>query len=162
MSRPLSPQAASPKATSRSCEQTGFTLIELMVAIAIVGILAGIAYPSYTTYITRSHRVDAKIALTSAVQNLERFYTERNTFTGASVGSNGIYPATSPNNYYTITLVVDPVRTAILPVGTTYLLTATPQGTQSSDSQCGTYTVDETGFKTAAGTSDSATLSRCW
>lgn len=140
----------------------GFSIMELVVALAIVAILAGVAYPSYTQYVLRSHRVDAKIALTAAAQQLERYYTEHNSFTGAVLGSSGVYPSASPNGYYTLTLTLDPTRSAILPTGTTFLLSASPSGSQTSDSQCGSYTLDETGFKTAAGKSDAATLSQCW
>ena len=56
--------------------QKGFTLIELMITVAIIGILASVAYPSYREYVNKSRRVQAKTTLVAAQQWMERFYTE--------------------------------------------------------------------------------------
>ena len=65
--------------------QRGFTLIELMVTVAIIAILAAIAFPSYQDSLRKSRRTDAKNALTQAMANMERYYTERNTYFTAAM-----------------------------------------------------------------------------
>ncbi len=94
----------------------GFTLIELMVTVAVIGILAAVAYPAYQDSIRKSRRTDAKNALTQVVANMERYYAERNTYAGAKICptvatdplicpipcSGGV--CKSPEKYYEITL----------------------------------------------------------
>lgn len=128
---------------------TGFTLIELLITVAIIAIVAAIAYPNYTSYVLRSHRNVAEGDLESAANAMERYYTQNNTYTGAAEGVT--FPNTSPFSggtvYYDVTV-------AVTGGGTSYTLTAKPRSNQSTDS-CGTLTLDSTGAKTP-------TTSGCW
>ena len=119
-------------------KQNAFTLIELMIVVAIVGILAGIAYPSYQDSVRKSRRADAKGALLNQVNKMERYFTEMNTYVGA--------PAPTNTDYYNLTIT----RATV----TAYTLSAAPQGGQASDS-CGTLGIDQKGTKTAA-------VAGCW
>lgn len=87
---------------------SGFTLIELMITVAIVGILASIALPSYDSYIKRANRLDAKSALLENAQFLERNYTENNKYNLTSSGADITLPITvspaSGTTLYTIIL----------------------------------------------------------
>lgn len=129
----------------------GLTMIEVMIALVIVGILAAIAYPSYSASIVKSRRADAKQALVELAQRLERFYSENSTYLGATLGGGGIYASTSAGGYYTLAI---PTQTA-----TAFTITATPTGNQSSDA-CGTFGYDQVGAKTVSGGSLSAAV--CW
>jgi len=138
----------------------GFTLLELMITVAIVGILAGIAYPSYQDSVRESRRADAKGALLGFANAMERYFTENNSYLGAGTTNNNtgaptIFSATSPVNgataYYNLT--IDEIST------TTYTLKATPTGAQSSD-KCGTLTLKQTGVR--AGVKDGVTVADCW
>ncbi|MDD5297931.1 MAG: type IV pilin protein [Rhodocyclaceae bacterium] len=148
----------------KSSPVAGFSLMEMIVALLIMSILTAIALPTYTSYLTRSRRVDATIGLNLAARMLERYNVEHDSYTGAVLGNGvsdaGVYPAATPSGFYILTLKVD--RSSVLPAGSSYLLQATPTGSQSSDTECGIFTLDETGFKTAAGASDPDTLARCW
>jgi type IV pilus assembly protein PilE len=130
----------------------GFTLIELVTAITIVGVLAAIAYPSYVAYIQKSQRSEAKQALASAAQALERYFTEQNTYQTATFGSSGVYPGTSTNGSYTLSIVAQ--------TQTTYSLQAVPAGNNQAGDKCGTFTLNEQGVQGVTG--GSLPASSCW
>ena len=88
--------------TDRPCH--GFTLIERMIALAVAAILASIAYPSYLSQIAKGRRGDGKQALVELAQKLERYYTERGTYAGATLGNGGLYPTLSPGGYCAISI----------------------------------------------------------
>ncbi|MEY3761039.1 MAG: hypothetical protein RIR39_2530 [Pseudomonadota bacterium] len=109
-------------------KQKAFTLIELMITVAIVGILASIAIPSYQDSVMKSRRADAKGALLSLANTMERNFTTTNSYVG-------ITPTNT--DYYTITITA---------TASSYTLSAAPAGTQANDS-CGTLTLTQTGVK---------------
>lgn len=103
----------------------GFTLIELLIAVAIVGILAAIAYPSYTQYIIDSRRVDAQQALVSFATAMERWRAQNMTYTGAATGGADtgapvatLFPSTAPvdgsDAYYNLTIAAAAVNSFTL------------------------------------------------
>ncbi|MGZ8970083.1 MAG: type IV pilin protein [Telluria sp.] len=126
----------------------GFSLIELLAAVAVAGIVGAIAIPSYTQYVGRSHRETAKALMGESAQFMERYFTTNNTYVGATLPS-----AVAPRNAsgadirYQISFSVDPTAEA-------YTLQAVPNGRQVGD-KCGTMTLSSTGAQAAA-------ASGCW
>lgn len=135
--------------TTRKNITHGFTLIELMVTVAIVAILAAVAYPSYTSHIRKARRTEAKAALLQIQVAQEKYFLQNNTYT--QIANLGL-GATS--TYYTIS--ISPTSPS-----TTYTATATTTGTQTADTNCNTFSINETGAKTSKNSSN-ATTTDCW
>lgn len=129
----------------------GFSLLELMIACAIVAILAAIAYPSYNSSVQKSRRAEAKAALLGVASQMERWSTEKGTYATATLGSGGVYANQTENSYYNLSLA--PLT------ATTYTVRAAPTGAQTGD-PCGTFTYNYQGTKDVTG--GSWTKSQCW
>jgi type IV pilus assembly protein PilE len=137
----------------------GFTLIELVVAMVVVGILAAIAIPSYTNYMRKARRTDAKVALLGLAALEERYFSTSNTYsaTPADLGFTGTtWPQTVGGGYYTVT--VSGVAAATTTTTATYLITANATGSQTADTNCATYTINQAGTRTATTNADGL----CW
>jgi len=135
--------------------QRGFTLIELMIVVAIIGILAAIALPQYSDYVTRSRRIDGQSTLLQVAQELERCYTQFSAYNNnsCSVVTAGAVSQTSSEGDYLVT------ASGATLAASTFTLTATPQDEQASnDTDCTTLTLTHLGVQGATG----ADTSRCW
>lgn len=128
----------------------GFTLIELMIVVAVVAILAAVALPAYQEQVRKSRRAQAKADLVEYMQGAERFFTVNNTYVGYSVPNSGNSPREGGTVRYSIA--------ASTQTATQLVLTATAQGVQAQD-RCGNLSVSSTGLKTKTG---SASLTECW
>ena len=109
----------------------GFSLIELMIAVVIVGILAAIAIPMYSDYVTRSRRADGQATLMQVAQELERCYTQFSKYNdnSCSVVNSGVVSETSDQGFYVVT--------ANKLDESAFTLIATPQNEQADDTDCG-------------------------
>lgn len=136
-------------------QQSGFTLIELMIVVAIIGIIAGIAYPSYMESVRKSNRADAKASLNDVAQRLQRCYTVYNVYNSEDCSvAEALKDKGSINsgeNMYGITAVL---------AADSFTLTAAPvSGTsQAGDTKCGSLTLTNAGVRNASGSLKAA----CW
>lgn len=132
-------------------QQNGFTLVELMIAVAIVGILTSVGYPSYQKHIQKAKRSEAQAALVSFATAMEQWRVENNNSyaipTGTSIFTNQV-PTDGGTKTYSLSVTAD---------ATSYTLKATPEQT---DEECGVLVLSNKGEK---GSKDALTdTAGCW
>ncbi len=147
--RTVQPESPSPscRTTARSQDvttQKGITLIELLVAVAIVGILTAIAYPSYQGQVLKARRTEGQALLLDVAGRQEQYFSNNKTFTTDMTQLGyATDPALSENGYYS----VDALAGSTNSIATSYVATAARLGGQTGDTVCFDFTVDSTGHR---------------
>lgn len=131
-------------------KQSGFTLIEVMIVVVIIGILASIAFPNYQEYVIRSNRAEGQALLVDAAARQERYFAQNYTY--ADTLDKLSMNANSANGHYTLVITSADKSS--------YALTAQAQGAQASrDTKCGNLTLNNAGVRDKSG---SASVTDCW
>ncbi len=135
---------------------SGFTLIELVIVITIIGLIAAIAYPSYLSQVMKSRRSDATSSLMNAVSNQEQYLLDHKQYTNdMTLLGYDANPYITPEGMYSIAVAITGCG-----VSPCYKFTATPVSgkPQAGDAKCASFIIDSTGAKTATG----STPNKCW
>jgi type IV pilus assembly protein PilE len=140
----------------------GFSLIELMITLMVIGVLAAVAVPGYQSYMRSAYRAEARIALQEAAQWMERHFSMTQSYATTSQGG-----AINNAALATAGLAVTPragaarynISFSAGPTATTYTLQAVPTGAQTADTLCGTLTLNNLQGRGISGT---GTVADCW
>jgi type IV pilus assembly protein PilE len=130
--------------------QSGFTLLELMIVVAVLGILAAVALPSYQDHVLRTRRVTAATCLMELSQQMERQYATAMSYVVALPAASCTTDLTA---FYTFAFATSQ------PTASTYTIEAIPSGAQAEDTKCDTLSIDHLGVKSKTGT---GSIADCW
>lgn len=133
--------------TSAAVDRSGFTLVEMVIALAIIAILMVVSMPDYEEQLVQGRRSDGSTALTIFSQRVERYFLENGSYSGATTS---IYKETSDEGYYTLSITT---------TDDSYQLQATATGVQTGDSTCGNLTLNNQGER---GITGSGIAIDCW
>lgn len=142
------------KLSRTTAKNRGFTLIELMVTVAIVGILAAIAYPSYQNYILKSNRAAATGCLLEYAQFMERTFTQNMAYNPSGFSLPALQCSQDLSSRYAFSMAANSLSNR------TYTLVAVPTARQSDG--CGSLTYNHAGQKGAKGVTTAAAVQECW
>ncbi len=142
-----------------STNSRGFTLIEVMIVVVIIGILAAVVIPSYQDSVMKARRAEGKAALTDLANRMERYYVDNGKYpTGLGTGTGQMsVTTTTEKGWYVLAIAAQTT--------TSYVIKATPQlGQATSDTACGTYAMDQAGRKgkLSGTTVDTTNAKTCW
>lgn len=135
----------------------GFTLIELMIVVAIIGIILALGYPSYREHVMKSRRAEAVGQLLELADLMERNYADQGTYDqadGSDMTAAAIYQATTDRGYYTLSVDAGTDNMQF-----TVRATPTSKGDQDTD-KCGTFVLNSLGEKSLTG--NSLPVEKCW
>lgn len=141
----------------------GFTLIEVLIVVAIIGIIGAIAIPSYQSSVQKAHRSDAKSTLLEMGALQEKYYFRENVYITDSADLPLIwndYPD-SNEGYYRVSVTAT-VNGAACDESQCFTIQADAQGAQLNDTECAVFTLDNTGRRTAENENGDVTTDTCW
>jgi type IV pilus assembly protein PilE len=150
-----------PKTAFAAPRNRGFTLVELMIACVVLAIIVSIAMPAYTLQVRKSRRADARNAILDLAGREERFLSVANSYSQVpSDMGYAAFPVLVNNGYYNLNVAVpDP---AYVGNGPSYIITATPTGSQAGDTDCATFTVNQIGKQVALNSGGADDTATCW
>ena len=137
-------------ATRTASSTNGYTLVELLMAIAILGVIVAFAYPSYQNYVRKVNRIEAKLALLDAAERLADYYEENKTYTDdlLAVGL-GMDPYITENGNYSIDVEDNGGSGGACPIAICFELVAPAIGRQAMDTDCAEFRLHASGDRTA-------------
>ena len=140
----------------------GFSLMELMLAVAILGIIVTLAYPSYRDTVLRTHRTEATHALIDVANRMTVYFSRNKTYTDNLLALGlGTDPFITENGYYSLAVRDNGGGGGACPIATCFELDATPVGTQTDDTDCAEIQFNSSGVKTAFA-DDNSQNNSCW